>query len=133
MYLKGIFLTLIFLFPDFPLMKNLVDLHLLKFSNYQICEKTANNWNILKNLVLCYFNRINAWQVSHCIINDMFFSYNTRNTFFLHVWYRQDFLACIRTTYLESRITLKIAKTHISPRAKHPYHPYHTLRDSCQP
>ena len=27
---------------------------------------------------------------------------------------------------LESRITLKIAKTHISPRAKNPYHPYHT-------
>ena len=49
------------------------------------------------------------------------------------VWYRQDRLARIRTTYPKSRITLKIAKTHISPRAKNPYHPYHTPRDPYQP
>ena len=55
-----------------------------------------------------------------------FIIYFLENTFLLHVYYRQDLLARIINTYLESRITLKIAKTHISPRAKTPYHLYHT-------
>ena len=33
----------------------------------------------------------------------------------------------------QNYITLKIAKTHISPRVKNPYHPYHTTRDPYQP
>ena len=73
------------------------------------------------------FNFSILWWISHLII------YLLENTVFLHVRYRQDLLARIRTTSLESRITLKIAKTHISPRAKNPYHPYHTPRDPYQP
>ena len=33
----------------------------------------------------------------------------------------------------QNYITFRIAKTHISPRAKNPYHPYHTPRDPYQP
>ena len=64
-------------------------------------------------------------------LGDM--EYYHKFTFFLHVWYKQDLLARIRTTYLESRITLKLAKTHISPRAKNPYHSYHIPCDLYQP
>ena len=44
------------------------------------------------------------------------------NMFFLHMRYRQDFYAGLHTCIWKPISHLKIAKTHISHRAKNPYH-----------
>ena len=85
--------------------------------------KFGNSWlDLIETVHEMMSDRLTPGWVQHCskikILNRII--YLLENTFFLPVWYRQDLLAHIRTTYLESRITLKIAKTHISHRAKNP-------------